>query len=232
MVIINSVIYLFVTVLRTIVIYFTIIFSIRIMGKRQIGDLQPGELVITILISEIAALPIQDLSQPILSGVVAVLTLVFLEIFISVLAMKIYPLRRIFYGTSAVVIKDGKIDQKKLKSLRITGPDLLEVLRNREIFDITKIKLAILETNGQLSVLLKPQFQSATVNDLNNAKSPPELPNIIISDGSIIKDELNSSKLSKNSVFKILKKEKIEINDVFIMVCDDNNNYRIIKKEN
>lgn len=225
-------IYLFVTVLRTIVIYFTIIFSIRIMGKRQIGDLQPGELVITILISEIAALPIQDLSQPILSGVVAVLTLVFLEIFISVLAMKIYPLRRIFYGTSAVVIKDGKIDQKKLKSLRITGPDLLEVLRNREIFDITKIKLAILETNGQLSVLLKPQFQSATVNDLNNAKSPPELPNIIISDGSIIKDELNSSKLSKNSVFKILKKEKIEINDVFIMVCDDNNNYRIIKKEN
>jgi uncharacterized membrane protein YcaP (DUF421 family) len=184
------------------------------------------------LISEIAALPIQDLSQPILSGVVAVLTLVFLEIFISVLAMKIYPLRRIFYGTSAVVIKDGKIDQKKLKSLRITGPDLLEVLRNREIFDITKIKLAILETNGQLSVLLKPQFQSATVNDLNNAKSPPELPNIIISDGSIIKDELNSSKLSKNSVFKILKKEKIEINDVFIMVCDDNNNYRIIKKEN
>ncbi len=218
--------------MRTIIIYFTVIFSIRIMGKRQIGDLQPGELVITILISEIAAIPIQDLSQPILSGVAAVLTLVFLEIFVSVLAMKIYPLRRLFYGTSAVVIKDGKIDQKKLKSLRITGPDLLEVLRNREIFDIKKIKLATLETNGQLSVLIKPEFQTATLNDINGKNSQPELPNIIISDGSIIKDEMKTSGQSVASINKMLKKENISIKDVFMMFCDDNGNYSIIKKEN
>lgn len=201
------------------------------MGKRQIGDLQPGELVITILISEIAAIPIQDLSQPILSGVFAILTLVFLEILISVLAMKIYPLRRFFYGTSAVVIKDGVIDQEKLKSLRITAPDLLEVLRNREIFDIRKVAIAILETNGQLSVMLKSEYQNATANDLKGIKTPPELPNIVVSDGTIIKDELIAANYTKKQVLNTLKKENIKLKEVFMMISDDKQNYSIIKKE-
>ena len=231
MVIIISVIALFVTIIRTIIIYFAVVFSIRIMGKRQIGDLQPGELVITILISEIAAIPIQDLSQPILSGVFAILTLVFLEILISVLAMKIYPLRRFFYGTSAVVIKDGVIDQEKLKSLRITAPDLLEVLRNREIFDIRKVAIAILETNGQLSVMLKSEYQNATANDLKGIKTPPELPNIVVSDGTIIKDELIAANYTKKQVLNTLKKENIKLKEVFMMISDDKQNYSIIKKE-
>ena len=222
---------LFITVIRTLILYFIIIFSIRIMGKRQIGDLQPGELVITILISEIAAIPIQDPSQPLLTGVAAVITLVFIEILISVLAMKCFPLRRFFYGTSAIVINNGVIDQKKLKSLRVTGPDLLEVLRNREIFDVNRVAYAILETNGQLSVMLKPDFQNATVADLNNTASQSEMPNLIISDGKYVVDELKNSGHSKNEIKEVLQKEGLHLKDVFIMTCDNNLNYSIIKKE-
>lgn len=200
------------------------------MGKRQIGDLQPGELVITILISEIAAIPIQDPDQPLLTGVTAVLSLVFIEILVSVFAMKFFTLRRFFYGTSAVIIKNGIIDQKKLKSLRITGPDLLEVLRNRDIFNIDSIAYAFFETNGQLSVLLKPNYQNATAGDINGNRNSPDLPNLLISDGKFIKDEMKNCNISKSNILKILQKEKIDISNVFIMTCDDNMNYNIIKK--
>ena len=111
------------------------------MGKRQIGDMQPGELVITILISEIAAIPIQDLNQPILTGVVAVFTLCFLEILISVLTMKSPLLRRTFYGSSAVIISNGVVDEKRLTQLRVTVQDLCEVLRNQGIFDLNDVKI-------------------------------------------------------------------------------------------
>ena len=153
-------------IIRTVVFYFVIILAIRLMGKRQLGELQPSELVITILLSEIAAMPIQDVKIPIWVGIVASLTLVVLEISISVLTMRSLNFRKMFYGNSSIIIKDGTIDQKMLKKLRVTVPDLLEVLRNQEIFDISQVAYAILETNGQLSVLLKPEYQTVSVNDL------------------------------------------------------------------
>lgn len=220
-----------VTIVRTFILYFILIVAVRIMGKRQIGDMQPGELVITILISEIAAVPIQDLTQPVMTGVVAVLTLVFLEIFISVLTMKFLPLRRLFYGNSAVIIKDGILDQRKLKQLRITGADLIEVLRNQEVFDIDDVAYAILETNGQLSVLLKPDKQTATVADINGKSNAASYPGLIVSDGRIIDKAFKELGISKKSVERIVKERNIKLKDIFIMTCDKNMNYNIIKKE-
>lgn len=220
-----------VTVVRTFILYFLLILAIRVMGKRQIGDMQPGELVITILISEIAAVPIQDLTQPVMTGVVAVLTLVFLEITVSVLTMKFLPLRRFFYGDSAIIIKDGVLDQKKLKQLRVTGPDLIEVLRNQEVFDINDVAYAILETNGKLSVLLKPDRQNATVADLNGSAPVASCPGLVISDGRFIKENFKEIGLKRKDVEKTLNKEKIAVKDIFIMTCDKEMNYNIIKKE-
>lgn len=221
-----------VTIVRTFILYFLLILAIRIMGKRQIGDMQPGELVITILISEIAAVPIQDLTQPVMTGVVAVLTLAFLEISVSVLTMKFLRLRRFFYGDSAIIIKDGVLDQKKLKQLRVTGPDLIEVLRNQEVFDINDVAYAILETNGQLSVLLKPEKQNATVSNLKGYISSASCPGLVISDGKFIKETFKEIGLKKSSIDKVLKKEAISVKDIFIMTCDKEMNYNIIKKEN
>lgn len=220
------------TIVRTFLLYLILHFAIRIMGKRQIGDMQPGELVITILISEIAAVPIQDLSQPLLSGVTAVLTLIFLEISVSVLTMKVTSLRRIFYGNSAVIINNGVLDQKMLRKLRITGADLLEVLRNSGIFDIQDVAYAILETNGQLSVLLKTQKQPATVDDLNGNFSTSSMPLLVVSDGKFNKETFKDIKQPKEKIEKILAKEKISLKNVFMMTCDNNLNYQIIKKDN
>lgn len=208
-----------------------VIFAIRIMGKRQIGDMQPGELVITILISEIAAIPIQDLNQPVMTGVVAVFTLVFLEIAVSAITMKCLPLRRFFYGDSAIIIKDGVLDQKKLRSLRVTGPDLLEVLRGQQIFDINDVAYAILETNGNLSVMLKSGAQNVTVDDLNGKPSDSSMPSLVISDGRFIKDSLSICRVSKSEIESKLRSENLKLKDVFIMTCDSERNYNIIKKE-
>ena len=118
-----------VTVIRTAVVYFFVTFAIRLMRKRQIGDMQPNELVITLLISEIAAIPLQDSSQPLVNGIVAIFMLVILEIVISVLTMKSLKLRKLMSGNSAIVIKDGAINQKTLKKVRLTVVDLIELLR-------------------------------------------------------------------------------------------------------
>lgn len=219
------------TVLRTVIMYFTIIIAIRLMGKRQIGDLQPSELVITILLSEIAAIPIEDTDAPIIYGILATVTLVILEILTSFTAMKSLNFRRIIYGRSAVIIENGTIDQKMLKKLRITVPDLMEVLRNQEVFDINEIAFAILETNGQMSVLLKPQFQTASVSDVKGKSQPTTMPCLIVSDGKLLTGAMKKYNITKEDVYKEVKNKRLSLKDVFLMTVDQNGKTTIVKKE-
>ena len=219
------------TVLRTVIMYFTIIIAIRLMGKRQIGDLQPSELVITILLSEIAAIPIEDTDAPIIYGILATVTLVILEILTSFTAMKSLNFRRIIYGRSAVIIENGTIDQKMLKKLRITVPDLMEVLRNQEVFDINEIAFAILETNGQMSVLLKPQFQTASVSEKKKKSQPTTMPCLIVSDGKLLTGAMKKYNITKEDVYKEVKTKRLSLKDVFLMTVDQNGKTTIVKKE-
>ena len=222
---------MFSSIIRTIVIYFIVIFAVRVMGKRQVGDLQPGELVITILISEIAAMPLQDGNAPILVGIVAILTLVVAEILVSFLSMKFLFIRRIINGSSAVIIKDGVIDQKLLKKLRVTAPDVMEVLRGQEVFDISSVSYAILETNGSLSVMLRPDERTVTQKNLNGTPDNSKMPFLVVSDGDIIKDELKLIKTDEGAIKRTLNKKKIQLKDVFIMTMDSEGNTDIILKE-
>lgn len=217
--------------IRTGILYFLVILGIRLMGKRQIGDMQPGELVITILISEIAAIPLQDFDQPILTGAVAIFTLVFLEILISVITMKFNKFRRVFYGDSAIIIKDGKLDQKMLKKLRVTVPDLLEVMRTEQIFDINDVAYAILETNGQLSIMPKSACQTATVGDLKGNFKDAALPYLVISDGRFIDDSLMLLGVDRKKITEIAKKEGYKTDEIFLMTCDRSGNTNIIRKD-
>ena len=146
--------------LRTAILYLFVTIAIRLMGKRQIGDMQPNELVVTLLISEIAAIPLQDVSQPILNGVVAIFMLVIIEILISVLALKSSKIRKLMNGQSVVIIKNGVVDQNAMKKVRMTVLDLIELLRIQNVFDISTVAFAVLEVNGQLSVLLKSKYQT------------------------------------------------------------------------
>lgn len=218
------------TIIRTVILYIFVTFGIRLMGKRQIGDMQPNELVITLLISEIAAIPLQDTSQPLLNGIMAIFMLVILEIVMSVLAMKNQYIRKIMSGKSIVVIKNGVIDQSAMKNVRMTILDLIELLRGQNVFDISTVAYAVLEVNGNLSVLLKAEKQPATVGDLNIKPQEEAMFLPVISDGKIIKESLKALQSNKNEIEKKLKKEKVNANNVFLMMLDRNGNYTIVKK--
>ena len=221
---------MFITIYRTIILYIVVIISIRLMGKRQIGDMQPSELVITLLISEIAAMPLQDTDQPILFGISAIFTIVLIEIFVSLLSLKSFFIRKLLSGKSAILIKDGIIDQKELKKVRITVLDLVEMLRGQQVFDISTVSFAVLETGGSISVLLKAKSQPATVGDIKVQKAPAELPLPVISDGKVLPESLSALGINKSEVTVKLAKKGIRPRDVFLMTLDSNGKAEIVKK--
>ena len=217
-----------ITITRTIILYIFVTLGIRLMGKRQIGEMQPNELVVTLLISETAAIPLQDTTQPILNGLVAIFVLVILEIMISVLSMKSRFMRKIMNGKSAVIIKNGVIDQQMMKSVRMTVLDLVELLRGQDVFDISTVAFAVLEVNGNLSVLLKSAEQPATVADLKIKKEKALLQLPVISDGKIVKESLDFVQADEKDIRKKLKGDNIS--DVFLMTMDKEGNHNIIKR--
>jgi len=148
-----------ITVIRLAVLYCVVTAAIRLMGKRQVGELQPTELVVTILLSELVAIPIQDNSLPMATSLIAAAVLVSLEILNSLLSMKSKGFRSLTQGNSVPVIEQGRVDFNQLRDLRITYDDLLEALRLKDVFDITQVGVCMVETNGQISVQLKPEFQ-------------------------------------------------------------------------
>ncbi|MBR4116588.1 MAG: DUF421 domain-containing protein [Clostridia bacterium] len=218
------------TIIRTIILYVFVTFAIRVMGKRQIGDMQPNELVITLLISEIVAIPLQDISQPILSGVVAIFMLIVLEIVMSVLSLKSIKVRKFMSGNSVIIINNGVVNQNALKNVRMTVLDLIELLRGQNVFDISTVAFAVLEVNGELSVLLKSGDQPATVKDLGVKKEKAALPLPVISDGKVLKDSLTALNLNYEDLTKKLHANHTEIKEVFLMTLDRYDNISIVKK--
>ena len=200
------------------------------MGKRQIGDMQPNELVITLLISEIAAIPLQDTSQPLLFGIAAIFVLVILEIIMSVLAMKCRKIRKLMSGKSVVVIKNGEIDQVAMKDVRMTVLDLIELLRGQDVFDISTVAFAVLEVNGELSVLLKSSEQPATAKDLKLKPTEAILPLPVITDGKIESDSLDALKITRRELDELLKKHKTSSEEIFLMTMDRKRNFNIVKR--
>lgn len=201
------------------------------MGKRQIGDMQPTELVITLLISEIAAIPLQDISQPVSIGLVAIFMLVFLEIVTSVIAMKNLRLRRILSGKSVVIIKNGVIDQKAMKSVRMTVFDLVEMLRMQGVFELETIESAILEINGNLSVRQKPLYSPVTADDLKLDPDDGGLPMTVISDGTIVDAGLKFLGKNRDDLKILLTQKKLSEKDIFLMTLDKNGEGIIVEKE-
>ena len=223
---------MFITIYRTIIVYIVVIISIRLMGKRQIGDMQPGELVVTLLISEVAAMPLQDTDQPLLFGASSIFTLVALEIFISVMALKSFFIRKLISGKSVILIKDGIIDQKELKKVRMTVLDLVEMLRNQQVFDLSTVSFAVLETSGELSVLLKSKSQPATVGDMKIKKASAELPLPVISDGKILTESVKALGITRNDIIRRLAKSGARPSDVMLMTLDSSGKQTVLKKEN
>lgn len=207
-------------VIRCAIIYFLVIASVRLMGKRQIGELQPSELVVTILISDVASMPLQNLEMPLLNSVISLLLLVMFEVLISVISIKIRPIRKILQGNSVMIIKDGKLIEKRIKVIRYSIDDLMEALRLKDVFDISQVQYAYIETNGSVSVELKPEFRTVTAQDMNIATSRNSIPCLVICDGKIIDREFDVCNMTTEKLRKILKKQNINEKDVLIMTVD------------
>lgn len=220
-----------ITLLRTVILYVLVICTMRILGKRQIGQLQPAELVVTILLSEIMVIPMQDTQIPLINTIIPVLLLVGFEILVSFISMKSIKLRSVLQGNSLVVIRNGIIDQNQLKRLRFTIDDLLEALRKKDVFDISEVMYAIVETDGTLSVMLKPENEFATKDDLGLKIEDKGLQCVVISDGKIIQSDFKDCGMSMPKLKKIINKNDIKVKDIMLMTIDKNGKMNVIKRD-
>lgn len=182
---------------RAAILYLLVVLIVRIMGKHQIGQLQPYELVITILISELAAVPMQDTDIPLINGIIPILTLLFIQISLSFLSLKSETARRIICGGPSVLIENGQIMEKELTRLRYSLNDLLEQLRLKNMPNISDVEYAILETSGKLSVIPKSQKRPVNPEDLNINTAYEGLPLTLIIDGILKKDNLSRANLNE-----------------------------------
>ena len=220
---------MFIVLLRTVFLYALVILVIRLMGKRQIGELQPYEFVITIMISDLAALPMQDTRLPLILGVIPIITLLFIKTLLSLLQLKSQKARKILEGEPCILIARGKINFDNLKKQQINLDELMEEIRLAGYFDLSEIEYGILENNGQMSFLTSNNNSNSSSNGSNsssNSNSKPLLPIIYILDGEFNRNALTSSNKSDEWVVKELKKHKVNsIKDVLIAMTDTNGKF-------
>ena len=214
---------MFTALIRTIILYIIIITGVRLMGKRQVGDLEPSELVLSLLISDLAAVPMQDPGTPLYAGVVPILLLLSVTMLLSVLTMKNTTIRTLICGRPSIIIQNGELKQEEMRRNRLTVDELLEELRCQGYTDPSNIQYAILETNGQLSVLPKSRYLPATAAQLHLDTEETTLPLVIISDGRVLEHNLTRLGRDRSWLKHQLKKHNCsEPTDVFLLTADEN----------
>ena len=202
------------------------------MGKKQLGELQPSELVSTILISNLASISIESPELPLVSSIIPVFLIVSLEILISSWCVRSHRMARMVAGSPKIIIQNGVIDQHMLKELRFSAEDLLEALRGKDIFELEQVSFAMVETNGSISVQKKFEYETPTNSQLGQ-KSPaaqqPSLPLIV--DGAILIENLSILGLNKKWLQKQCEAHKLEPQDILVFLCDDAGHITFIPKQ-
>ena len=221
-----------VAVIRTVILYGIIAAAVRLTGKRQIGQLSPTELVITLMLSELAVLPMEDMQKPRLSGVIPILVLIALEFFVSLITLKSITLRRVMNGRPMPIIENGVINQQNMKKIKLSLDELTEELRILGSFDIERVSEAVMETNGQMSIVLKEEYEPLCHDNLNEKPKKRSVPAVIISDGKIQKEGLSLSGFTRSSLFSLLSEKGYRSEkEVFYMTSKGKDDYYIVKKE-
>lgn len=205
---------------RTIILYLVMILSVRLMGKRQIGQMEASEFVVAMLVADLASVPMQDNAVPLLSGVVPLLTVVGLELLLSFLVLKSVHVRRILCGKPVILIENGKINQDNLRKTRLTMDELMSHLRQKDVLDLEAVQYVILETDGNLSVFPYPEQQPASAADAKITVKKLSLPVTIINDGVLSQEDLRRA--GKNMVWlkKILGKHKARQENTLLLSVD------------
>ena len=217
---------------RTLILYLAIIVAVRLMGKRQVGEMQPAELVITILVSAVASVPMQDLDIPLAHGLIPVFTLIAAEVLVSALTLKIPFLRRVLSGKPVPVIRNGIIRQSALRELRLSVDDLLEDLRLNGIFDLRQVAFAQVETNGQLSVLLRGTESPATAGQLGVTQPESGPFYVLIADGKLDTKAMAAVGCTREKLAQLLHTRGVQrAEQVFLLCVDPQDNIIYLAKE-
>lgn len=218
--------------LRAIIIYIFVIMAVRVMGKRQVGELKPHELVITILVSSVASIPLEDNAMPLANCLVPILLFISMEIIMSVLSMKSLWFRNLLQGRPIFIIRKGKLDQKKLREMRFTIDDVVDALRQKDIFDLNEVEDAVIETNGSISVLPKAKYKPLTPDDANLTVSEKGMPITIVMDGKPVNEYFNEYKIKDSEIELVLKNINCDVKKIMLLTIDDEGNTYLINKEN
>ena len=223
---------LFVVLIRTMILYLLIIAGLRLLGKRQLGELEPTELTLTLIIADLASVPMQDNGIPLLTGLIPIIVLLSLASILSVLSTKSIRFRTLLCGRPSIVISDGKVMEGELRRNRLTVDELLEELRIQGHTDLNTIEFAILESNGQLSVILRASQQPVTAEQMEIPTQETGLPVIIISDGHLLDKVLIAQGRSEKWLYRRLASHGLTSpKQVFLLTVDGAGNTYCVPKE-
>lgn len=223
---------MFTGLVRTLILYILIIVGIRLMGKRQVGELEPSELVLSLIIADLASVPMQDFGIPLLAGVVPILALLAMTMILSVLTMRSVRFRALLCGRPSIIIREGKVDQREMARNRLTVDELLEELRGQGYTDPSAVKYAILETNGQLSVLPFAAQKPPTAQQLGLEVEQWELPLVVVSDGRLLEHNLTQLGRDRAWLDKRLKEGGCsDPKQVFLLLADRGGKVYLTRKD-
>ncbi len=218
--------------IRAFILYLVVFFAVRIMGKRELGQLQPFEFVGAILIADLVATPMSNTGVPIFYGIIPILILLLSHLIISLASLKSTTFRNFICGVPTIIINNGVIDETAMRKIRYNLNDLVEQLREKSIFSVTDVQYAILETSGKLSVLPRADHMPLTPAHMNLTAPPSTLPHTVILDGEIDKKELFSSGLNEEELIKLINEQGCKrVKDVFFAIVDSHHNIYIQRKE-
>lgn len=217
--------------LRTIILYLVLILVIRLMGKRQIGEMEPAEFVVTMLVANLAAIPMQDGGIPLLTGLIPILTVLGVELVLSFLMLRSGWLRRLFCGQPVLLIDEGKLLQGNLRLTRVTLEELLGKLREKDILDVSQVQYAILETDGEVSVFPYARFQPPCARDLGVEARENAMPMVVVEDGRLLEENLVKSGKTQEWVLETLAGQGASLQSTLILTVDAAGKSLFIGKE-
>lgn len=216
---------------RTVILYLTLIFSVRMMGKRQVGQMEPSEFVVTMLVANLAAVPMQDEGIPLFSGIVPILTVLGVELVLAGLTLKSILVRRLVCGKPVILIENGNILAQNLQKTRITMDELAGHLREKDVLDISTVQFAILETNGNLSVFPYPKERPATAAEAGIPAKKQFLPITIIEDGYVSRENLRKAGKDSAWLDRVLSQRKTSRKDTLLLTVDKSDHILWIPRE-
>ena len=216
---------------RTIILYGVLILVVRLMGKRQIGQMEPSEFVVAILVADLASVPMQDGGIPLFSGLIPILTVLGIELVLAGASMRSIRLRKLLCGKPVILIENGNILQQNLRKTRVTLDELTGHLREKDVLDLRSVQYAILETNGNLSVFPYPKDRPASAKESGIQAGKQYIPLTVVSDGCLLKDNLQKAGKDEKWLKKVLSQHGTRVEDTYLLTVDGGDRVVFYRKE-